>query len=145
MIFFYSLQRIRFLSALSDARHVSCLKHFLSPEMLPACVLLSFSVLSCQDTHCSVLHEQLHMILIPSIFREWTHVSLVNSLFAPAQFCATYVSNALAIRVIFTQVSRGEVGRVYYKEVHMLLIPFLCYSTWLFLGWFLNDALCMWL
>jgi hypothetical protein len=40
-------------STLSDAGHVSCRKHFLSAQILLLVgVLLSYSVLPCQDTHC---------------------------------------------------------------------------------------------
>jgi hypothetical protein len=41
------------LSTLPDAGHVSCRKHFLCPEILLSVgVLLSYSALPCQNTHC---------------------------------------------------------------------------------------------
>jgi hypothetical protein len=60
-------------------RACSCRKHFLCSEMLlPVGVLLSYSVLLCQDTHCYILHEQQQTFSMRINFRERTHVLLVN-------------------------------------------------------------------
>jgi hypothetical protein len=85
-------------------------------------------------------HEQQQMIAMRSNVREWTHVLLVNT---PClhlhSFCATGVSSGLATRVTLTRVSRGEVGRVYYMGLDLLLIYVLCRSMWLLLGCILNG------
>jgi hypothetical protein len=75
-------------------------KHFLCPEiLLPVGVLLSYSVLPCQDTCCWMLHELQQTISMRSNVREWTHVLLVNT---PClhlhSFCAAGVSSSLATR-----------------------------------------------
>jgi hypothetical protein len=55
-------------------------RHFLCPKMLlPLGVLLSYSVLPCQDTHRQILHKQQQTISMRSKFRQWTHVLFVNT------------------------------------------------------------------
>jgi hypothetical protein len=87
-------------------------KHCLSLEMLlPFGVLLSYSALPCQDTHCLMLHKQKQTISMQSNVREWTHVLLVNTPCSQLHsFCKSGVSSGLATRVTLTRISGGKFG-----------------------------------
>jgi hypothetical protein len=82
-------------------------------------------------------------VSMQSNVREWTHVLLVNTpcLYLHS-FCATGVSSGLATRVTLARVSRGEVGKVYYTGVDLLMINFLYRIACLFLGCVLNGTCC---
>jgi hypothetical protein len=140
------LQRYRasHLSTLSDFEHVSRRKHFLCPEiLLPVCVLLSYSILSCQDTRCLMPREQQKTISMLSTVREWTHVLHANTPCSHLHsFCATGVSRGLATMVTLTRVSRGKLSRVHYTWLDPILVSFLYRSTWLRLGCVLNGTPC---
>jgi hypothetical protein len=117
-------------------------KHFPCPDILLPVGVLSYSVLSCRDVHCWMLHEQQQTISMRSNVREWTHVLLVNTQCSHLHsFCATGMSSGLATMVTLTSVM-GEVWRVYYTGVDLLLISFLCRSAWLLLGCVLNSTSC---
>jgi hypothetical protein len=93
---------------------------------------LSYSILSCQGTHCWMLHEQ--TISVRSNVREWTHALLVNTPYSHLQsFCVAAVSRRIATRVTLTCVSRVElaVSEAQIKQHH---IRSLCRSTLLLFG-----------
>jgi hypothetical protein len=117
-------------------------KHFLCPEILvPVGVLLYYSALRCQDTHCYILHEQQQTISMRSNVREWTHVQLVTTPCSHLHsFCATGVSSGLATRVTLTRVSWGRLEESITKGLNLLLMLLLHCSTWLLLGCVLNDT-----
>jgi hypothetical protein len=95
----------------------------LCPEMLlPVGVLLSHLVLSCQHTHCYMVHKQQQMISMWRNVREWADILLLNiSCSHLHSFCATGVSSGLATMATLTRVSQGRLGE-YGTEVGLLLI-----------------------
>jgi hypothetical protein len=97
-------------SILSDTGHVSCSKHFLSPQNLSPVGVLSTSAVPCQDTQCQMLHEQQQTISMRSNVREWTHVLLMNTPCSHVySVCATGVNSGLATKVTLTSVvGRGR-------------------------------------
>jgi hypothetical protein len=98
------------------------------------------SVYCCLIRYFLVSYQQ--PISMLSNVREWTHVLLVNTPSSHLHsFCANGVSSGLATRVTLTWGSRGEVWRVYYTGVD-LLISFLYRCTWLLLGCVLIGASC---
>jgi hypothetical protein len=72
--------------------------------LLPVSVLLSYSVLPCQNSHCWMFHEHQQTISMRINVPEWTHVLLVNT--PCTHLHETSVSSGLAVRVTFTRVSR---------------------------------------
>jgi hypothetical protein len=120
-------------------------KHFLCPEiLLPVCVLLSYSVLPCQDTHCQMLHEQQQTISMRSNVREWTHVLLVNTPCSHLKsFCVTGVSCGLATGETLTRVSPGEVWIVCYTGGWTCFWFNFCSVCVIVVGCVLNGTLCI--
>jgi hypothetical protein len=132
------------LSTMSDAGHVSCLKHFLCPDiLLPVGVLLSYLVLLYQDTHCYMLHEQQQTISMRSNVQELTHVLLMNTPCSHLySFCASGLSSDLATRVTLTRVSRGRLGESITRGWTCFWFHFCTIVRDCFWGCVLNGTLC---
>jgi hypothetical protein len=110
----------------------TCHRHFLlSEKLLPIGVFLSYSVLPCRDSHRYVLPEQQQGISKRSNVAEWTHVLPVNTQCSNLySFCTAGVSSGLATR---TRVWGGKLCDSI-TLVGLLLISFLCRSSWLLFG-----------
>jgi hypothetical protein len=71
--------------------------------------ILSFSVLTCQDTHYQMLYEKLQTISIWCNVRKWTHFLFVNTSCSNLHsFCASGMTCGLATSVTLNRVSRGR-------------------------------------
>jgi hypothetical protein len=97
-------------------------KHFACPEiLLPVCVLLlSYSVLPCQDTALLNASRTAANDFDANNIREWTHV-----LFALAQLLRNWREQRPSNEGDLYSSVTGEVGRVCYTWVDLLLISFL--------------------
>jgi hypothetical protein len=86
-----------------------------------------------------MFHEQQLTISMRSNVREWTHVLLVNT---PCSCLRNWREQRPSKQGYLDSNIKGEVGRVYYTGMELLLISFFYRSTRLFLGCILNGTSC---
>jgi hypothetical protein len=98
--------------------------------LLPFGVLLSYSVLPCQDKHCQILHEQQQRISMRSNVRcskMSTRSAREYAMFAPPQLLRNWREQRPSNQGDLDWSVVGEVGRVYYTRGGCTVLPDCCW------------------